>query len=61
MSNFNITMLFHFSRLLSLMKTGDIVIGGEHDESIRYIAPTVIINVKLSDPIMQEEVIFINN
>lgn len=38
------------------MKNGDIVIGGEHDESIRYIAPTVITNVKLTDPIMQEEV-----
>ena len=46
----------HFHRLLSMMKTGDIVIGGEHDESIKYIAPTVITNVKLTDPIMQEEI-----
>ncbi|XP_054724091.1 aldehyde dehydrogenase, dimeric NADP-preferring-like [Uloborus diversus] len=46
----------HFNRLLGLMKHGDTVIGGEHDESTRYIAPTVIKNVKLSDPIMQEEI-----
>lgn len=46
----------HFQRLLSLMKNGDIVIGGEHDESIKYIAPTVITDVKITDPIMQEEI-----
>ncbi|XP_035211658.1 aldehyde dehydrogenase, dimeric NADP-preferring-like, partial [Stegodyphus dumicola] len=46
----------HFHRLLSLMKNGDVVIGGDHDESIKYISPTVIKNVQVSDPIMQEEI-----
>ncbi|KAF8782204.1 Aldehyde dehydrogenase family 3 member A2 like protein [Argiope bruennichi] len=46
----------HFNRLLSLMKKGTIVIGGDHDEDTNYIAPTVITNVSPSDPIMQEEI-----
>ena len=36
--------------------SGQIVIGGQHDEQKCYIAPTVIDNVKPSDPIMQEEI-----
>ena len=36
--------------------SGQIVIGGEHDEKKCYIAPTVIDNVSQSDPIMQEEI-----
>ncbi|GBN00622.1 Fatty aldehyde dehydrogenase [Araneus ventricosus] len=46
----------HFNRLLSLMKKGTIVIGGDHDEDTNYIAPTVITNVTPSDPVMQEEI-----
>ncbi|GFY10470.1 aldehyde dehydrogenase family 3 member A2 [Trichonephila clavipes] len=46
----------HLNRLLSLMKKGTIVIGGDHDESTNYIAPTVITNVQPTDPIMQEEI-----
>ena len=46
-------------RLLSnLMNStsGEIIIGGEFDEDKCYIAPTVIDNVKPTDPIMQEEI-----
>lgn len=46
----------HFNRLRSLMEAGEIVIGGEVDDKTRYIAPTVITNVKVTDPIMQEEI-----
>jgi len=48
----------HTARLIKLMtsSSGQIVIGGEHDEQKCYIAPTVIDNVKPSDPIMQEEI-----
>lgn len=46
----------HVNRLLGLMKNGTIVIGGDHDISKLYIAPTVITNVKVTDPIMQEEI-----
>ena len=36
--------------------SGQIVIGGAHDEEKCYVAPTVIDNVKPTDPIMQEEI-----
>lgn len=44
------------ARLQGLMKHGKIVIGGETDLSERYIAPTVIDEVKPDYPIMQEEI-----
>ncbi|KAG8178413.1 hypothetical protein JTE90_000928 [Oedothorax gibbosus] len=46
----------HFKRLLSLMKDGSIAVGGDHDESGNYIAPTIITDVKLNNPIMKEEI-----
>jgi len=45
----------HFNRVKNLIE-GDVVIGGESDEKERYIAPTIIDNVKWEDKIMQEEV-----
>ncbi|WP_414543528.1 aldehyde dehydrogenase family protein [Nostoc sp. CCY0012] len=46
----------HFERLNKLLKDGEIITGGETDQSTRYIAPTVIDHVSLTDPIMQEEI-----
>jgi aldehyde dehydrogenase (NAD+) len=43
-------------RLSELMKTGQIVFGGLTDSVKKYVAPTVIKDVKPGDPIMQEEV-----
>ena len=43
-------------RLSDLMKTGQIVIGGSTDPVKRYVAPTIIKDVKPGDPIMQEEI-----
>lgn len=45
----------HFERVKNLIE-GDVIIGGETDAKERYIAPTVIDNVKLTDKVMQEEV-----
>ncbi|XP_018563603.1 aldehyde dehydrogenase, dimeric NADP-preferring [Anoplophora glabripennis] len=45
-----------FQRLTNLLKTSDIVVGGDTDSSERYIAPTIVTNVKPSDPVMQEEI-----
>lgn len=45
-----------FERLSGLLGEGNIVIGGETNASDRYIAPTVIDNVGLEAPIMQEEI-----
>ena len=46
----------HFERLQGLMKDGQIVFGGETDESQRYISPTIIDDITWDSPIMQEEI-----
>ena len=43
-------------RLSELMKNGQIVIGGLTDPVKRYVAPTIIKDVKPGDPVMQEEI-----
>ena len=45
-----------FDRLVGYINGADVVIGGQHDRSERFIAPTVIDNVSLDSPIMQEEI-----
>ena len=46
----------HFRRLLDLLKSGKIVLGGRSDETERYIEPTIVVDVKVDDKIMQEEI-----
>ncbi|XP_077175158.1 aldehyde dehydrogenase family 3 member B1-like [Paroedura picta] len=46
----------NFQRLRGLLECGRIAIGGEIDECDRYIAPTVLVDVKEWEPIMQQEV-----
>ena len=45
-----------FTRVSNLLKNtkGTIVLGGEMDESTKYIAPTVVKDVKLDDSLMSE-------
>jgi aldehyde dehydrogenase (NAD+) len=43
-------------RLSDLIKNGEVVTGGITDAGIRYVAPTIINNVKPGDAIMQEEI-----
>ncbi|CAB4002974.1 aldehyde dehydrogenase family 3 member B1-like [Paramuricea clavata] len=38
------------------MSSGHTVIGGKIDEEEKYIAPTVLVDVTPSDPVMQEEI-----
>ncbi|XP_026521146.1 aldehyde dehydrogenase family 3 member B1-like [Notechis scutatus] len=45
-----------FQRARALLECGHVAIGGETDECERYIAPTVLVNVKEYDPVMQEEI-----
>ncbi|MBI2966720.1 MAG: aldehyde dehydrogenase [Bacteroidetes bacterium] len=45
----------HFERVKNLI-SGDIITGGLTDASQRYIAPTIIDNVKPGDKVMQEEI-----
>lgn len=44
------------SRLSGLLKSGKIVTGGVIDEQNRYISPTVIKDITIDDPVMQEEI-----
>ncbi len=46
----------HWARIERLLHNGNIVAGGEVDPKTRYIAPTIIDNVKPTDPVMQEEI-----
>ena len=45
-----------FDRLVGYLEGADVVFGGEHDKSERYIAPTILDNVSPESPIMQEEI-----
>lgn len=46
----------HHRRLTAYLADGEVAIGGEADESERYIAPTVLRHVDPSAPVMQEEI-----
>ncbi|MEZ4740011.1 MAG: aldehyde dehydrogenase family protein [Flavobacteriales bacterium] len=55
----------HFARLVNdkrfnavkaFLQDGRVVVGGQHDASERYIAPTVLSNVSLDSPVMKEEI-----
>lgn len=48
----------HFKRIRDLLSKsqGRVEIGGETEEGERYIAPTVLVDVSESDPVMQEEI-----
>jgi acyl-CoA reductase-like NAD-dependent aldehyde dehydrogenase len=46
----------HFIRVSGLLKNADVVCGGDTDISEKYIAPTILDNVKPQDAVMQEEI-----
>nr|CAH7714307.1 unnamed protein product [Callosobruchus chinensis] len=46
----------HFARIATLMRGCNIAVGGQTDSTERYIAPTIIVDVKPTDPIMQDEI-----
>ena len=46
----------HFQRLSSLIMPEKVIAGGRTDEDERFIEPTVMADVKLSDAVMQEEI-----
>jgi acyl-CoA reductase-like NAD-dependent aldehyde dehydrogenase len=41
---------------VSFLSNGRVAVGGEIDPSERFIGPTILIDVKASDPVMQEEI-----
>ena len=46
----------HFDRLTDMLGDGSIVVGGQHSAADRYIAPTVLTDVKTDSRIMSEEI-----
>jgi aldehyde dehydrogenase (NAD+) len=46
----------HWDRLLGLIDSNKIIVGGIHDDWTRYIAPTLIDEPEMTAPIMQEEI-----
>ncbi|KAM9078723.1 LOW QUALITY PROTEIN: aldehyde dehydrogenase family 3 member B2 [Megaptera novaeangliae] len=46
----------NFQRLRGLLSCGRVAIGGQSDESDRYIAPTVLVDVQETEPVMREEI-----
>jgi aldehyde dehydrogenase (NAD+) len=46
----------HFERLLGLVDSSKVAIGGRSDAASRYIEPTVLTNVTPDSPVMQEEI-----
>jgi len=46
----------HAERLVGYLKDQNIVFGGEHDVSKKFIAPTIVLNPSLDSPLMQEEI-----
>lgn len=43
-------------RLIGHLKTAEVYHGGDFDPALKYIAPTILNNVKPTDPIMSEEI-----
>ncbi|HEY9853059.1 MAG TPA: aldehyde dehydrogenase [Leptolyngbyaceae cyanobacterium] len=46
----------HFHRLTSLLNYGEIIVGGKTDPKTNYIAPTLIDNISVDAPLVQEEI-----
>ena len=46
----------HHSRIISLLVQNKVIVGGQFNKADRYIAPTVMKNVTLTDNIMAEEI-----
>ena len=46
----------HFERLVGLLEGVRVAVGGEHDASDRYFAPTVVTDVAETAPAMQDEI-----
>lgn len=46
----------HFERLSAYLASGDVVIGGQTNAEMKYIAPTVLTGVSPDSPVMQGEI-----
>ncbi|XP_053556521.1 aldehyde dehydrogenase family 3 member B1-like [Bombina bombina] len=52
-----IASIEQYKKVKDFLCCGHVAFGGETDDGERYIAPTVLTNVKESDPVMQQEIL----
>ncbi len=46
----------HFDRLAALLDSGHLAVGGRTDRATRYVEPTVLTDVAIDSPVMQDEI-----
>lgn len=46
----------HHQRLIGLLDGQDVVVGGDHDEQTRYLAPTIVVDPDPDSPLSTEEI-----
>lgn len=46
----------HYKRLCDLIDSGRVAVGGQRDPSEKFIAPTILVDVKPGDAVMKEEI-----
>lgn len=46
----------HHARLVGLLGQGELIVGGQHDEATRYLAPTIVKNPPLDSRLMTDEI-----
>ncbi|WP_405181882.1 aldehyde dehydrogenase family protein [Nocardia sp. NBC_01377] len=46
----------HTARLIGLLESGTVALGGAHDLGDKYIEPTVLVDVAADSPVMREEI-----
>lgn len=51
-----ITTQAQFEKLVRLLDTDKVIVGGIYDKDDRYIAPTILDDVRWDDPVMEEEI-----
>lgn len=49
-------MLNIHRRVINLLRSGTIAVGGKTDANEKYIEPTILVDVKPTDPVMQDEI-----
>lgn len=55
-NNYSYSFFFFYRRIASFLKSGNIALGGKIDAEERFIEPTILVDVKPDDPVMQEEI-----
>lgn len=47
---------YFYRRLVKYLNNGKVALGGDCDSNEKYISPTILVDVKPTDPVMQDEI-----